>query len=229
MRTRGLFLTLTVGVLVGGWWGSGIAVAQAQSEGDVFALATCPVSGEKLGSMGDPVVYSHEGREIRFCCKSCEPKFQAEPAKYLKDVDAAMVQEQMPYYPLATCAVSGEALGEKPTNYIYNNRLVRFCCSDCIEEFKKDPAKVLSKLDAAATEKQKADYPLDTCLVSGKKLETSVDMVSGNRLVRFCCPGCPKQFKKDPAKYLSMLDESAKGKAPSAAAAPSVKEKKKEE
>lgn len=47
---------------------------------------TCPISGEKLGSMGEPVVMSYEGKEVKLCCKSCIKKFEADPAKY-----AAMV------------------------------------------------------------------------------------------------------------------------------------------
>ena len=37
-----------------------------QRIGDPYPLTTCPVSGEKLGEMGPPVVYLHEGREIRY-------------------------------------------------------------------------------------------------------------------------------------------------------------------
>ena len=48
-----------------------------------YPLETCLVSGEKLGSMGDPVVIVHEGQEIKFCCDSCVPKFEKDPAKYL--------------------------------------------------------------------------------------------------------------------------------------------------
>lgn len=54
-----------------------------------YALATCIVSGEKLGSMGDPVIYSHEGREVRFCCASCEAEFKNNPAQFLAKLDAA--------------------------------------------------------------------------------------------------------------------------------------------
>ena len=39
--------------------------------------------------MGDPIVITHEGREVRFCCAGCVPKFKAEPAKYLAMLDAA--------------------------------------------------------------------------------------------------------------------------------------------
>jgi YHS domain-containing protein len=48
-----------------------------------YPLETCVVSGEKLGSMGEPFVITHEGTEVRFCCDSCLPKFKKDPAKYL--------------------------------------------------------------------------------------------------------------------------------------------------
>ena len=64
-------------------------------------------------------------------------------------------------YPLATCVVSGDKLGGDmgaPVDYIYKekgkpDRLVRFCCKDCIGDFEKDPAKYLKKLDDAAAGK----------------------------------------------------------------------------
>ena len=64
----------------------------------------------------------------------------------------------------------------------------------------------------------KAAYPLDTCVVSGDKLEGDmggpVDYVhkepgKPDRLVRFCCKSCIKDFKKDPAKYLKQIDAAA--------------------
>ena len=51
-----------------------------------YPLNVCLVSGEELGSMGEPVVIVHEGREIKFCCDSCLPKFEADPGKYLSQL-----------------------------------------------------------------------------------------------------------------------------------------------
>lgn len=48
---------------------------------------TCIVSDEKLGEMGKPYVFVHEGQEIKLCCKSCLKKFDKEPAKYLKKLE----------------------------------------------------------------------------------------------------------------------------------------------
>jgi YHS domain-containing protein len=54
-----------------------------------YPLETCPVSGEKLGEMGKPVVFVYQGQEIKLCCKSCRPKFDKDPAKYLKKLDSS--------------------------------------------------------------------------------------------------------------------------------------------
>jgi YHS domain-containing protein len=184
--------------------------------GDVYPLATCPVSGQKLGSMGDPVVYRHEGREIRFCCGGCVDPFKKESAEYLEKIDAKIVEQQVDRYPLETCVVSGQKLGEMgdPYNYVYKNRLVRFCCGGCKGQLKAEPAKFIKKLDEAVVEEQKENYPLETCVVSGQKLGSMgdpVEYVHANRLVRFCCAGCTDSFEKEPVKYMTAIDEAAGG------------------
>jgi len=54
-----------------------------------YPLDVCIVSGEELGSMGDPIVINHEGQEIKFCCDSCVPKFKEDPDKYLGKLDSS--------------------------------------------------------------------------------------------------------------------------------------------
>lgn len=46
-------------------------------------VTTCVVSGEKLGEMGNPVIFQYEGQEIRLCCERCKERFDKNPAKYL--------------------------------------------------------------------------------------------------------------------------------------------------
>ncbi|MBI3736832.1 hypothetical protein HY256_10000 [Candidatus Sumerlaeota bacterium] len=55
-----------------------------------YPLDRCIVTGNKLGTMGDPVIKVYEGREIRFCCPACPPKFDADKVNYLKKLDAAI-------------------------------------------------------------------------------------------------------------------------------------------
>lgn len=61
----------------------------------------------------------------------------------------------------------------------------------------------------ASNESQTAKpYPLETCIVSDKKLGSMGEPVvleQDGQEVKFCCDGCIPRFKKDPAKYLSKL------------------------
>lgn len=52
-------------------------------------LKTCPVSGEKLGEMGKPVVFTYKDQEVKLCCKSCKKDFDKTPEKYMKLIRAA--------------------------------------------------------------------------------------------------------------------------------------------
>lgn len=189
------------------------ASTKVQSVGDPYLLDTDVVTGEKLTK---PVIIDYKGRELRFASQDSVKTFNADPAKYLPKIDEAMIKQQLPYYPLDKCVVTGETLGGdmgKPINYIYKNRLVRFCCSECKASFEKDPAKYLAKIDEAVIDRQKAGYALQTCPVSGEKLGEMgqpKDYVAGNRLIRFCCPSCIAQFNKDPLPTLTKIDEAGK-------------------
>jgi len=59
---------------------------------DSYPLLTCVVSGEALGSMGQPIIIHHEGAEVRLCCKGCVKKFNADPAKYLEKLSCKSSQ-----------------------------------------------------------------------------------------------------------------------------------------
>lgn len=63
---------------------------EGPSVGPSYPLDTCIVSDEKLGSMGNPIVYSYLGRTIKFCCEGCVKKFENNTAAYLKKLDGAI-------------------------------------------------------------------------------------------------------------------------------------------
>jgi YHS domain-containing protein len=65
------------------------ADAKTGKDAKPYPLKTCVVSGETLGEMGKPYVFTHEGREVQLCCKNCLKDFNKEPAKYLKKLDDA--------------------------------------------------------------------------------------------------------------------------------------------
>ena len=181
---------------------------------DPYTLSVDPL-GDSLVNVDKPIAVVQDGRQLLFASEKNVHAFKQHPDKYLADVDALIIKQQAPTYPLSTCVVSGEKLGKmgKPIQRIIGNRLVAFCCPGCIGKAQKDPAQYLSKIDAAVIASQKKDYPLTTCVVSGEKLGgemgESIDYVAGTQLVKFCCKGCVKKFEKNPAHYLSMLNKPA--------------------
>jgi len=49
------------------------------------AVLVCPVTGETISSIKDAAGSSvYKGKRYYFCCPSCKPMFDANPAKYVK-------------------------------------------------------------------------------------------------------------------------------------------------
>jgi hypothetical protein len=175
--------------------------------GDAYTLGVCPVSGEKLGSMGDPVVFIKDGKEIRLCCAGCQKKFDANAEAMIKDIDAKLIADQESHYPATTCINSGAELKDGGVSFVVGNRLLKTCCAKCEAKVKADPASFLAKLDQQVIEAQKADYKATTCPISGKPLgDAPVEIVVANRLVKLCCENCKGGVDKDPAAALSKLE-----------------------
>lgn len=186
-----------------------------EMEVEPYTLTTCPVSGEPLGSMGDPIEVTAQGRAVKLCCKGCSKKFQANPQKYLAVVDEAIAAQQRPYYMIDTCVVSGEPLVEDGKDIgidvVVKNRLFRICCKGCTKKLEKDPARYRDVLNEKIAAAQRPRYPLGHCLVRGEKSKLGsmgepYEVVVGNRLARFCCKGCLPKFNENPASFLAQLD-----------------------
>lgn len=63
--------------------------AYADAQREDYPMTTCPVSGEELGGMGDPVEIVAGNTLIKLCCNGCVKKVKADPAKYTAMVHAA--------------------------------------------------------------------------------------------------------------------------------------------
>ena len=64
--------------------GSGTSTpSKAYVNTDGYPLDVCVVSGEKLGTMGDPFVIKHDGKTVKLCCSSCLKEFNKDLAKYM--------------------------------------------------------------------------------------------------------------------------------------------------
>jgi YHS domain-containing protein len=67
------------------------------------------------------------------------------------------------------CPVSGEKIDEKmKATYEYNGKIYNFCCSMCIEDFKKDPQKYIKKVEEEVSAgKSQAQEEAKTDAVTG--------------------------------------------------------------
>jgi len=199
------------------------ASEEQQRIGDPWPLDTCIVSGEKLGSMGDPIILIHEGREVRFCCQSCVGTFRADPAKYLAKADEKIIEMQKPFYPLDYCIIdTAESVSGNPEEdsfSVVGNRLFIYCCPPGDEKVRAEPAKYIEILDKAVVAQQAANYPLTTCVISGQPLDSmggAVSMVVANQLVQLCCAGCKSKVEADPAGTLAKIQDARQAPAENA-------------
>jgi len=130
--------------------------AKAKSDGNVFFTDEkgqkhflCPVMGNKGVVSADTKYSDYEGKRYYFCCPGCQPKFQAEPAKNVKNLvlpgNIIKVQGDDFYF---VCPVSGEEgkLADN-TNYTdYQGQRYYFCCEKCPADFAKDPDKFVKQV-----------------------------------------------------------------------------------
>ena len=73
---------------------AGVMSARAEDQKPKsYPLDKCIVSDEKLGEHGKAYVFTHEGQEIKLCCKDCLKDFNKEPAKYLKKIEDAQKKD----------------------------------------------------------------------------------------------------------------------------------------
>ena len=54
-----------------------------------YTLDTCVVCGMKLAGVDKPYVFTYQDREIKVCDKDEAADFKKDPAKYVKEIEAA--------------------------------------------------------------------------------------------------------------------------------------------
>jgi hypothetical protein len=191
--------------------------ASATAQLAAYPLAECVVCQTDLAR--GTTNYLHGDRLIRVCSYECWETFGAGPAWYLERIDRALFEQQRARYPLAGCAVCGQALDAAAgaIDHVRGARLARLCGEDCLVRFLTDPGPAMAAVDAAWIGAQRTSYPTAICPVMETEVEalgTPVEMLHGIRLVRLCCDSCVETFREDPATWLARLDELAAAGAP---------------
>ncbi len=185
----------------------------------------CPVSGQPLGSMGEPIPVTIGEQTVYVCCAGCIDAVNANPERYLAtkpqlqvapatEADAETIALQQ------RCPVMDEPLGSMgpPLKVTGLGRDVFLCCKGCLKFLEKDPAKYLAKLPPLSEEKPTVvkATEADSRFVAAQKLcpvvDEPLDAMGGpfrtvveGRVVYLCCPGCAKKLHANPAAYLAKL------------------------
>ena len=187
-----------------------------------YPLDKCIVSDEKLGVEGKPVVFIHEGQEIKLCCQDCRKDFDANPAKYLAKLPKVEAPKAEPKKAgmdhkmlCACCAGDAKAADGKAAGHDHGS-----AGKQDDKEKPKDHSSEAKPHDhdhAAATkpaEEKKTDgpakpYPLKNCIVSDNDLDSMGEQASfvyQGQTIKVCCKPCIAKFEKNPAKYLKKLE-----------------------
>lgn len=118
--------------------------AERQANSDQLhakAQGICPVTGEKLGSMGQPIKVKVGENEVAFlCCKGCVGK--QINAEHWATIQTNLAKAQ------GVCPVMGEAIDASMKSTVVNGRKIFVCCPPCIKKIEADPANYVAMLDA---------------------------------------------------------------------------------
>ncbi|RMF45195.1 MAG: hypothetical protein D6753_00775 [Planctomycetota bacterium] len=125
------------------------------AEAAIARQATCPVSGRRLGSMGQPIAVPLASRTIYVCTPACRDKLLHDKGIFSLDsssfiVSSATADDQPAIDRQGVCPVMDEPLGGMgpPIKVLMGDQAVFLCCRGCIKKLKADPVKYLAKLHA---------------------------------------------------------------------------------
>ena len=99
----------------------------------------CPVSGEKLGSHGKPILAKIGEEKVFLCCKGCASG-KVKPKHWAK-IHANFAKAQ------GICPVMKKKLPDKAKWTIVEGRIVYVCCPPCIKKIEAEPDTHLKKID----------------------------------------------------------------------------------
>lgn len=69
----------------------GLAELSEADHASAMKQHVCPVSGEMLGTMGQPIIVSVSNQDVWVCCDGCTKTLKADPEKYLAKLKSGTV------------------------------------------------------------------------------------------------------------------------------------------
>ena len=105
------------------------------------------------------------------------------------------------------CPVTDEPVDLSVKTYTEDGP-VYFCRKECIDEYRAQPGKYAQKVGAQRAALAKLPKVQVICPVTGKPVDTKISAEHNGSKVHFCSPMCANKFKRDPAKYETVLANS---------------------
>jgi YHS domain-containing protein len=147
----------------------------------------CPVNGELLGSMGEPIPVKVNSEIIYICCTGCIKQFKEKPDYYLNKVKDEVKSGPSPNTLIPPLTPSHNHAEEKPKQEATNNK----------QKENIDLSKIKQK----------------TCPVNGEPLGSMGTPITINfkgEIFYVCCKGCVKEAQSDPKTYLEKVKREVK-------------------
>ena len=177
-----------------------------------YPFKTCVVSKRALDSGAGPFDLVIDGHLVRVCCPGCEGGARGKAGEIRRSIERAVIARDRAHWPMKECPVSGEAYdkaGSKSVELVHGTRYVKLCCQGCVKVFEDNPSAFMEEIDAAYIKSQLDGYPLKSCPVSKRPLgDAPVDLLYGTTLVRLCCKGCERGFKRDPEAIVREINKA---------------------
>jgi Cu+-exporting ATPase len=168
-----------------------------------------PVCGMTVDSKTARGPATYEGKQYFFCCPRCQEKFERQPEDYIQR--AHKHEEKPRVHRDPVCGM--EVAEDRAAGHIdYAGQTYYFCSRGCLDKFKTDPDRYLSRQATAKSPAQqrdaKAEYtcPMDpeirqmgpgTCPKCGMALEP-VTFEAPRSRVQYTCPMHPEIVRDEP-------------------------------
>ena len=116
------------------------AIPKSRDQLRIAVQGICPVSGNRLGSMGETVKVKAGGVDLFLCCEGCrQGKVDSE---HWTTIHSNIANAQ------GICPVMEKKLPANPASTIVNGQVVFVCCPPCTKKIEAEPAKFLAKVDS---------------------------------------------------------------------------------
>ncbi len=164
---------------------------------------TCPVMG---GDIDKNLYVDADGKRIYVCCAGCIEKIEADPLKYIEQLEDKGITLDKTPVSQTTCPLNDGKI-DKNLYVDADGKRIYVCCAGCIEKIKADPQKYIKQLEDQGITLDKTPVSQTTCPLNGGKIDKNLYVDADGKRIYVCCAGCIEKIEADPQKYIEQLED----------------------